>query len=73
MLCLFPLYKVSQLYEYIYPFLEEPFLSTLHSNFYSDKCLTKRGSLIAQLVKNLPAMWGTPVRSLDREDPLENG
>ena len=29
--------------------------------------------LVAQLVKNLPAMWETWVRSLDREDPLEKG
>ena len=28
-------------------------------------------SLVAQLVKNLPAMWETWVRSLDWEDPLE--
>ena len=28
-------------------------------------------SLIAQLVKNLPAMQETPVRFLGREDPLE--
>ena len=30
-------------------------------------------TLIAQLVKNLPAMWETWVRSLDWEDPLEKG
>ena len=30
-------------------------------------------SLIAQLVKNLPAMQKTLVRSLGREDPLEKG
>ena len=30
-------------------------------------------SLVAQLVKNLPAMQETPVRFLDREDPLEKG
>ena len=30
-------------------------------------------SLVAQLVKNLPAMQETPVRFLDREDPLEVG
>ena len=30
-------------------------------------------SLIAQLVKNLPAMWETWVQSLDWEDPLEKG
>ena len=30
-------------------------------------------SLVAQLVKNLPAMQETRVRSLGREDPLEKG
>ena len=30
-------------------------------------------SLIAQLVKNLPAMQETLVRFLDQEDPLEKG
>ena len=30
-------------------------------------------SLVAQLVKNLPAMWETWVRSLGLGDPLENG
>ena len=30
-------------------------------------------SLMAQTVKNLPAMQETPVRSLGREDPLEKG
>ena len=30
-------------------------------------------SLVAQLVKNLPAMQETWVRSLDWEDPLEKG
>ena len=28
-------------------------------------------SLVAQTVKNLPAMWETLVQSLGREDPLE--
>ena len=32
-----------------------------------------RASLIAQLVKNPPAMQVTWVRSLSREDPLEKG
>ena len=32
-----------------------------------------RVSLVAQLVKNLPAMWETWVRSLGWEDPLEKG
>ena len=30
-------------------------------------------SLVAQLVKNLPAMWETWVRSLGWQDPLEKG
>ena len=30
-------------------------------------------SLVAQLVKNLPAMWETWVQSLAWEDPLEKG
>ena len=30
-------------------------------------------SLMAQLVKNLPAIWETWVRSLGCEDPLEKG
>ena len=31
------------------------------------------GSLVARLVKNLPAMWETQVRSLGWEDSLEKG
>ena len=34
---------------------------------------TVRGSLVAQLVKNPPAMQETWVRSLGWEDPLEEG
>ena len=30
-------------------------------------------SLLAQVVKNLPAMWETGVPSLGQEDPLEEG
>ena len=30
-------------------------------------------SLVAQLVKNSPAVWETWVQSLDLEDPLEKG
>ena len=32
-----------------------------------------RTSLVAQVVKNLPAMWETCALSLDQEDPLEKG
>ena len=31
-----------------------------------------RASLVAQMVKNLPVMQKTQVRSLGQEDPLEN-
>ena len=30
-----------------------------------------RASLVAHMVKNLPALWETQVRSLGQEDPLE--
>ena len=36
-------------------------------------CFIARASLLAQLVKNLPAMQETLVRFLDQEDPLEMG
>ena len=32
-----------------------------------------RGSLVAQMVKNLPAIQETQVLSLSQEDPLEKG
>ena len=35
--------------------------------------LMLRASLVAQLVKNPPAMWETWVRSLGWDDPLEKG
>ena len=45
-------------------------------NLISDSsAFSKKGwtSLVAQLVKNLPAMWETWVQSLGWEDPLEKG
>ena len=33
----------------------------------------KGESLVAQMVKNRPAMWETWVQSLGQEDPLEKG
>ena len=32
-----------------------------------------QASLVAQMVKNLPAMQGTRILSMDWEDPLEKG
>ena len=40
-----------------------------HSTVYENL----RASLVAQMVKNLPAMWETQVWSLSWEDPLEKG
>ena len=36
-------------------------------------CHHRLGFLVAQMVKNPPAMWKTWVRSLIGEDPLEKG
>ena len=55
------------------------FLSNRHTNLHADGnmnymfLLGTRASLVAQLVKNLPAMWETWVQSLGWEDPLEKG
>ena len=35
--------------------------------------MTNVASLVAQMVKNLPAMWETLVQFLGQEDPLEKG
>ena len=35
--------------------------------------LVREASLVAQMVKNLPAVWETWVLSLGGEDPLEKG
>ena len=43
----------------------------IHATKYSSA--KKRASLVAQQVKNPPAMQETPVQFLDREDPLEKG
>ena len=45
-------------------FTEHP----LYARHYGDM-----SSLVAQMVKCLPAMWETQVRSLGQEDPLEKG
>ena len=44
----------------------------LESCFYSYYYYFK-ASLVAQVVKHLPAMWETQVQFLGREDPLEKG
>ena len=53
-------------------------ISFIHSCIYSSVHLTKGiltyltlASPVAQMVKHLPAVWETWVRSLGQEDPLE--
>ena len=41
------------------------------TNTLEGRSIIKPVSLVAQLVKNLPAMQETQVQSLDQEDPLE--
>ena len=41
--------------------------------FFTNEVLWLPCILIAQLVKNLPAMQETPVRFLGQEDPLQEG
>ena len=66
------------IYIYIYFFLNEYFvlLCTIYIYFpYISSYLlnTLKTSLVAQMVKNLPAMQETQVQSLGWEDPLEKG
>ena len=50
---------------------QQTFVKSLHKNYQAS--LWRRASLVAQTVKNLPAMQETWVRSLGWEDPLEKG
>ena len=43
----------------------------LTTNMFILNCIHSRTSLVAQMVKSLPSMWETQVRSLSWEDPLE--
>ena len=43
------------------------------SNSYCQKPLLQRASLVAQMVKNLPAMQEICIRSVGQEEPLEKG
>ena len=76
--------KVIQLYKYIYIIFKIIFHHKLSQGIdYSSLCCTVNlcclfhiyffnlASLIAQLVKNLPAMQETPVQFLGQEDLLE--
>ena len=51
--------------------LESLFTSNNYIIFYCFPLDFMRASLVAQMIKRLPAMQETQVRSLSREDPLE--
>ena len=57
------------------PYSGVPTCPHLTAGFSASMLLTlgAGSSLVAQSVKNLPAMWETQVPSLDQEDPLEEG
>ena len=46
-------------------------INTCSMNLPLEVIYKNLGSLVAQMVKSLPAMWETRVRSLGWEDPLE--
>ena len=50
-------------------FLQSCFICNLDGRYYHNV----GASLVAQMVKNLPAMWKTRVWSLGQEDPLKEG
>ena len=50
----------------------KPCLNVL-SGLFINFCWLRKASLVAQLVKNLPAMQETKIQSLGREDTLEKG
>ena len=58
------IYNICVIYNFIMQYL-------IHLKEYIN--LKYKGFLVAQMVKNLPAMWETWVRSLGWEDPLEKG
>ena len=49
------------------------FISDIHRSRTAESYGSSRASLVAQLVKNPPAMQETLVRFLGQEDPLEKG
>ena len=55
------------------PVTVSPFSHTLKNVTFILPSIQRLASLVAQLVKKLPAMWETWVRSLGWEDPLEKG
>ena len=49
------------------------FVGEVMSLFFNTRLRLSRASLVAQMIKNLPAIQETQVQSLGQEDPLEEG
>ena len=56
-----------------HPLLLVPFQTSLMENQFILPALCYRASLVAQTIKNLPAMQETLVASLGGKDPLKKG
>ena len=54
-------------------FKEDFWIISVFIDLFTHTLLQLRASLVAQMVKNLPAMWEAQVWSLGREDVLEKG
>ena len=62
----------EQYFKFTFEPKETSYTYSLHY-YYSNNTVIIGASLVAQMVKNLPAMQDTPVRFLGQEDPLEEG
>ena len=49
------------------------YISSNIPTLYGPLCSQKKASLVVQMVKNLPPMWETWIRSLGWKDSLEEG
>ena len=54
-------------------YIERELINKTHKARIITNILLAGGYLVAQMVKNLPAVWEAKVQSLGREDPLEKG
>ena len=62
----------EQYFKFTFEPKETSYTYSLHY-YYSNNTVIIGASLVAQMVKNLPAMQDTLVRFLGQEDPLEEG
>ena len=68
--CLAQAQEITIKHKGIWASLLSSFIFHLAGHKYSPLCLYRGASLMAQMVKHLPAMWETRVGRLGQEDPL---